>query len=156
MDELADPHLALVAAQCPTGHVFHGSCLNYWVNESAMDNANMCPHDRERLCDPRPRIHPGDLLDDSDAGDSDTEDSDTDDTDSDKNNSDTDDYTEADDVYMDAGDSDQEGSDADAEGSDDDLFDMDINEDKENVHRTEELDEAALLQFLQSDEEFLL
>ncbi|KAF2438596.1 hypothetical protein P171DRAFT_164559 [Karstenula rhodostoma CBS 690.94] len=152
MDELASPDLTLVVARCPTGHLFHGSCLNFWVNTSAMENANLCPHDRERLCDPRPRIHPDGLSDGSDSEESNTDDSDSDHSDTDS--SEPEDSDADDDTDMDADESDQEASDADAEGSDDDLFDMDIDEDEHAVHCVEELDEAALLQFLQSDEDF--
>ncbi|KAL5408858.1 hypothetical protein PMIN03_006261 [Paraphaeosphaeria minitans] len=152
MDELANPDLHLVAARCSKGHLFHGSCLNRWVNASAMDNANLCPHDRERLCDPRPRIHPGWLSDVSDEAEPDADDSDSEDSDTDK--SDQGDSDLDNDTDIKASESDQEGSDADAEGSDDDLFDMDT-DDEHNEHCVEELDEAALERFLQSDEEFI-
>ncbi|OAG02863.1 uncharacterized protein CC84DRAFT_1207683 [Paraphaeosphaeria sporulosa] len=153
MDELANPDSPVVAARCSKGHLFHGSCLNKWVNASAMDNANLCPHDRERLCDPRQRIHPGGVSDVFDEEESDADGSDSEDSETVK--SDSEDSDAGDDIDMDSSELDQEGSDADAEGSDDDLFDMDINEDERNEHCTEELDEAALVRFLRSDEEFM-
>ncbi|KAL1606359.1 hypothetical protein SLS60_003761 [Paraconiothyrium brasiliense] len=77
MHDFADNDRELVVARCPTGHLFHGQCLNFWVNDSAMGNANMCPHDRQRLCDPRPRIHRSVLPDGFDADES-VQDDDTD------------------------------------------------------------------------------
>lgn len=102
MNELGDLSHGLVVARCTTGHIFHSHCLNHWVNDSAMENANLCPHDRDLLCDPRPRVHQGELLDDSSVVDS----------------------TDIESLHMDTDVSDEEGSDADAEGSDDDDFDM--------------------------------
>lgn len=148
MEELDSSALVLVAARCSEGHLFHGCCLDKWVNVSAMDNANLCPHDRERLCDPRPRIHLGDISYGSDAAEalvSSSEDSNTDLSDPEASDSDHD-------IDMDISDSYHESSDVDAEGSDDESMDMDINGDEACV---EELDEAALVQFLQSDEDFV-
>ncbi|KAJ4356630.1 uncharacterized protein N0V89_004666 [Didymosphaeria variabile] len=123
MNEFADNHRELVVSRCSTGHLFHGHCLNFWVNDSAMDNANMCPHDRERLCNARPRIHPGELSDESDADESD-EDDDIDMTDV----------------------SDQEDSDVDAEGTDDEECDRNfLQEEEDIVNRAEEIDYAIFL-----------
>jgi hypothetical protein len=36
-------------------HYFHATCLTFWVNDSAADNSNNCPHCRTRLWGRRPR-----------------------------------------------------------------------------------------------------
>ncbi|KAJ4290610.1 hypothetical protein N0V90_010828 [Kalmusia sp. IMI 367209] len=60
MDQLADlTNGSLVVARCHAGHIFHTACLDLWVNGSSMGNANTCPHDREQICEPRARLHPG-------------------------------------------------------------------------------------------------
>lgn len=61
LESLSNADLELVVARCTTGHLFHGTCLNFWVNGSAMSNSNTCPHDRERLCDARARKHMGEM-----------------------------------------------------------------------------------------------
>lgn len=38
-------------------HMFHGGCLDHWVNESAMANSNRCPVCRAELCQPRACVH---------------------------------------------------------------------------------------------------
>ncbi|KAF1971086.1 hypothetical protein BU23DRAFT_200094 [Bimuria novae-zelandiae CBS 107.79] len=112
MDELSNFDFGLLVARCTNGHVFHNLCLDKWVNCSAMDNANLCPHDRERLCDPRPRMHLGFLVPPPEP-------------------SDIDDEEEDEGSIMDADESDYEGFDADAEGEDEDLFSMDVDEEEE-------------------------
>ena len=47
----------LVITRCRALHPFHRECLDYWVNGAAMDDSNTCPNDRDRLCEPRDRIH---------------------------------------------------------------------------------------------------
>ena len=157
MDEFTDTgrdRRGLVVARCLTGHLFHSKCLNYWVNDSAMDNANLCPHDRERLCEPRQRTHPGELSDDSDVDESADGDLDMDAEESDAEGSDADaEGSDNDDLDVDAVEADAEGSDADAESSDDDDLDMDIEEDEDELHCAEELDEAAFFQFQQTGQD---
>ena len=57
MEELSTTDSKLVVAKCTARHMFHDNCLDYWVNYSAMKNANLCPHDREQICDSRLRAH---------------------------------------------------------------------------------------------------
>jgi len=54
--ERAEP--TVVFSKCAALHAFHEECLDWWVNESAMANANKCPVDREILCERRERMHP--------------------------------------------------------------------------------------------------
>jgi hypothetical protein len=54
----------MVRARCNARHLFHKDCLDAWVNESAMDNANKCPLDREVICGARGRIHTGEQIGD--------------------------------------------------------------------------------------------
>ncbi|KAF2825777.1 hypothetical protein CC86DRAFT_382773 [Ophiobolus disseminans] len=54
----ADDSRPIVLARCVSSHIFHGECLGWWVNESAMANANTCPIDRAVLCVGRGRVHP--------------------------------------------------------------------------------------------------
>lgn len=42
-------------------HYFHESCLDAWVNDSAMRTANQCPSCRTQLCDGRPRVPLADI-----------------------------------------------------------------------------------------------
>jgi hypothetical protein len=51
--------VARCTARCTARHVYHWQCLYEWVNESAMIMGNTCPKDREWLCEPRARRHPG-------------------------------------------------------------------------------------------------
>lgn len=52
-------HKRLVRSKCSAEHVFHEECLDRWVNDSAMENANRCPADREVICRRRGRVHAG-------------------------------------------------------------------------------------------------
>jgi hypothetical protein len=47
-------------------HYFHASCLTSWVNDSAADNSNSCPHCRTRMCERRARTLVGFEGDDDD------------------------------------------------------------------------------------------
>ncbi|KAF2252150.1 hypothetical protein BU26DRAFT_590521 [Trematosphaeria pertusa] len=49
------PLCFIITFVCTTGHVVHDVCLEKWVNGSAMCNANICPLDREQICDSRQR-----------------------------------------------------------------------------------------------------
>ncbi|KAF2873660.1 hypothetical protein BDV95DRAFT_350718 [Massariosphaeria phaeospora] len=47
----------VVATVCM--HLFHGDCLDLWVNRSAMANSSACPVCRRVLCEARARRHVG-------------------------------------------------------------------------------------------------
>jgi hypothetical protein len=56
---LESEHDMMVRARCNARHVFYKDSLVRWVNESALQNANNYPLDREVICEARGRIHMG-------------------------------------------------------------------------------------------------
>jgi hypothetical protein len=59
---LESEHDMLVRAKCKARHDSHEYCLDTWVNENAIDNANKCPPDPQVICEARGRIHIGEQL----------------------------------------------------------------------------------------------